>query len=54
MPSTVGAWIRTEKGIRQVSLEETSWGLSLPKDTVVKVTAPLLEQTTSLFHWEYL
>jgi hypothetical protein len=54
MPSTVGAWIPTEKGIRRVSLEETSRGLGLPKDTVVKVTAPLLEQTTSLFHWEYL
>ncbi len=54
MPSTVGAWIRTEKGIRRVSLEETSRGLGLPKDTGVKITAPLLEQTTSLFHWEYL
>jgi hypothetical protein len=54
MPSTVGAWIRTEKGIRQVSLEETSRGLGLPKDTCLKITAPLLEQTTSLFHWEYL
>jgi hypothetical protein len=37
-----------------VSLEETSRGPGLPKDTRVKITAPLLEQMTSLFHWKYL
>ena len=54
MPEQAGAWIRTEKGVRRVSLDETSRGLGLPKEMVVHLTPSLLRNTTSLFHFEYL
>jgi hypothetical protein len=54
MPGTLGAWIKTEKGIRRVTLEETSRGLGLQKGLATSPTVSLVENTTSIFHWEYL
>jgi hypothetical protein len=54
MPEQSGAWIRTEKGVRRLSLEETSRGLGLLKNMEVPLSPSLLKNTTSLFHFEYL
>jgi hypothetical protein len=57
MPGFVGAYITTDWGIRQVLPEETGQGLGIPKEWKVEpydMTKGLLDQITSLFHWEYL
>jgi hypothetical protein len=48
------AWIKTKKGIQRVTLEETSRGLGLQKGSATNPTVSLVENTTSIFHWEYL
>jgi hypothetical protein len=54
MPSHMGAWVETEKGIRRLMPEETSNGLGAPKEDRTTLLSSLLRCTTSLFHWEYL
>ena len=54
MPEQAGAWIRTENGVRRLSLDETSRGLGLPKEMTGHLSPSLLRNTTSLFHFEYL
>ena len=57
MPSTMGAYIQTERGARRLLPEESSRGLGVPKEWRVeskRITKGLLERTTTLFHWEYL
>jgi hypothetical protein len=57
MPSTPGAWIRTEKGTRRLQLEESARGLGVPKEWNLDpraLSASVLLATTSVFHWEYL
>jgi hypothetical protein len=54
MLGSTGAWIRTEKGIRRVTLEETARGLGLTKELNLDVTPSLIAHSTSVFHWEYL
>lgn len=54
MPNRVGALIRTERGIRRLSVEEVARGLGVPKISEKQVSSNLLSHTTSVFHWEYL
>jgi hypothetical protein len=54
MPSHMGAWVETERGIRRLMPEETSKGLGAPKEERTTLSASILKCTTSLFHWEYL
>jgi hypothetical protein len=54
MPEQCRAWIHTEKGVQRLSLEETSRGLGILKDTEVPLSPSLLKNTTSLFHFEYI
>jgi hypothetical protein len=54
MPTQPGSWIRTDRGYRRLQLDEIGRGLGLLK-VGSKTAAPgLLQQTTSVFHWEYL
>jgi hypothetical protein len=57
MPPKPGYFIETEKGVRRVLIDEFVRGLGLPKavaELPSEVTKPLVNHTTSLFHWEYL
>jgi hypothetical protein len=53
MPGGMGSWIKTEKQIWQVNLEEMSWGLGLPKKLEKPLPVSLLNNTNSILHWEY-
>jgi hypothetical protein len=57
MTGSVGAHIKTERGVRRVLPEETGRGLGIPKEWRIEpkdMTQGWLNRTTSLFHWEYL
>ena len=57
MPGKPGSWIRTEQGIRRLTVEEVGRGLGIPKSWTIPIsllTHQRLEATTSLFHWEYI
>jgi hypothetical protein len=54
MPGALGTWIKTEKEVQQVTLKERSQGLGLQKGLATNPTVSLVENTTSIFHWEYL
>jgi hypothetical protein len=57
MPSSMGAYVQTERGTRRLMPEETSRGLGVPKEWKIdpkKISEGSLERTTSLFHWEHL
>ena len=57
MPSQIGRWIKTKKGIQRLLPKELGRGLGIPKawDTNEEsLTAKVLESTTSVFHWEYM
>ncbi|CAJ1968834.1 unnamed protein product [Cylindrotheca closterium] len=54
MPNQIGAYIRTEKGVRRLLKEEMARGLGIPKGPEMNLSKKSLQRTTSLFHWEYL
>jgi hypothetical protein len=56
MPNQVGAWIRTDHGVRRLQVEELYKGLGCSKhpDPQHKVCASTCRHTTSLFIWETL
>ena len=57
MPSAIGRWIKTEKGIRRLLPEEVGRGLGIPKHWEVAPTllnARNLNSSTSTYHWEYM
>jgi hypothetical protein len=57
MPSSMGAYIQTERGTRRLMPEESGRGLGIPKEWKIDpkgITNGLLKHTTNLFHWEYL
>jgi hypothetical protein len=51
-------WIKTSKGVRRLMPEELARGLGVDKKVAdgirTDLSADLLQQTTSIFHWEYL
>lgn len=55
---TFQAWIRTTRGTRRLLLPELARGLGLDKTTTEglanRLTPGILQQTTSVYHWEYL
>lgn len=55
---TYPAWITTVKGTRRLFLSELARGLGVDKGTAEglaeRLTPKILEQTTSVYHWEYL
>jgi hypothetical protein len=58
MPNRPYAWVKTERGVRRLSFEETARGLGLPKewkwgdDSLLEHS--FIAQTSCLFIWEYL
>lgn len=57
MPGKPGGWIMDGDGPRKLLFEETGRGLGLPKTRLLLPTdlnASLLQNTTSVFHWEYV
>ncbi|CAJ1927936.1 unnamed protein product [Cylindrotheca closterium] len=54
MPNQIGAWIKTERGVRRLMKEEVARGLGIPKGCKTELSHKSLQRTTSLFHWEYL
>jgi hypothetical protein len=50
MLGALSAWIKTERGVQRVALEETSRGLGMPKGLTANLTVSLVESTTSIFH----
>jgi hypothetical protein len=58
MPNRLQSWIKTETGFCRLHLDETACGLGMPKEWNCWGPSPLnhglLNQTTSLFIWEYL
>jgi hypothetical protein len=53
----MGVYIQTERGTKRLMPEESGRGLGIPKEWRVDpkhIMKGGLEQTTTLFHWEYL
>ena len=54
MPSQPGSRIRTEKGIRNLRLEEVGRALGFDKEAATKLKAHVAKRTTAVHHWEYI
>ena len=57
-PPRHSAYIKTPKGSQRLTTEELAKGLGATGDSLATAKTlrnrKMLEQTTSLFHWEYL
>ena len=54
MPPKVGAFIRTEKGVRLLTKDELARGLGIPKREEINLNVKCLHRSSALFHWGYL
>ena len=54
MPSSINSMIETDKGVRRLRIEEFACGLGADKPLYLLLGKTLLDQTTSLYHWEYV